>query len=251
MIEGIVTGYEPKFDFPARAGLPRLPWLLASLPRAGSTWLSHELWASGCLGAPLEYLNFEPGGPWGHASDRPEEQARMWRQALASRTSPNGVFGIKAFPGQLQHVQQGNPALVAQAMRLLLGPAAPRKVVELRRRDRQAHAVSYARALLSGVWRAEQERAGRDEPAFSALAVERAGAMLDQQQAGWQAMYADLGVVPLVLWFEDALADPAGAALQVADHLGVRLEPTAKVVVPPIRQQAQEGARAWLGQLGS
>lgn len=251
MIEGIVTGYEANFDFPTWAGLPRLPWLLASLPRAGSTWLSHELWASGCLGAPLEYLNFEPGGPWGHASDRPEEQARLWRQALASRTSPNGVFGIKAFPGQLQHVQQGNPALVAQAMRLLVGPAAPRKVVELRRRDRQAHAVSYARALLSGVWRAEQERDGRDEPAFSALAVQRAGAMLDQQQAGWQAMYADLGVVPLVLWFEDALADPAGAALQVADHLGVRLDPAARVAVPPIRQQAQEGARAWLGQLGS
>jgi trehalose 2-sulfotransferase len=249
MIEGITTGYEARFDFPARAGPPRLPWLLASLPRAGSTWLSHELWASGCLGAPLEYLNFEPGGPWGHASNRPDEQLRLWREVLATRTSPNGVFGLKAFPGQLHQVQQGNPMLVAEAMRLLLGPTSPRKVVELRRRDRQAHAVSYARALLSGVWRAEQEREGRDEPEFSALAVERAGAMLDQQQAGWQAMYADLGVVPLVLWFEDALADPAAAVAQVADHLGVTLDPRANVAVPPIRQQAQEGARAWLGRL--
>lgn len=249
MIEGITTGYEAAFDFPAREGPPRLPWLLASLPRAGSTWLSHELWACGCLGAPLEYFNFEPGGPWGHASERPDEQVRLWRAALATRTAPNGVFGCKAFPGQLQHVQQGNPALVAQAMRLLVGPAAPRKVVELRRRDRQAHAVSYARALLSGVWRAEQEREGREEPAFSALAVERAGHMLDQQQAAWQAMYADLGVVPLVLWFEDALADPAGAVAQVADHLGVALDPAARVAVPPIRQQAQQGAQAWLGAL--
>lgn len=251
MIEGFPTGYEAEFDFPGRAGPPRLPWLFASLPRAGSTWFSHELWASGCMGAPLEYLNFEPGGPWGHASDNPAEQVRLWRQALASRTSPNGVFGLKAFPGQLHHVQQGNPALVAEVMRLLLGPASPRKVVELRRRDRQAHAVSYARALLSGVWRAEQEREGREEPEFSSLAVERATAMLDQQQAGWQAMYADLGVVPLVLWFEDALADPAGALAQVADHLGVRLDPAARVVVPPIRRQAQEGARNWLGRLGS
>ena len=135
-------------------------------------------------------------------------------------------------------------------MRLLLGPAAPRKVVELRRRDRQAHAVSYARALLSGVWRAEQEREGREEPEFSSLAVERAMAMLDQQQAGWQAMYADLGVVPLLLWFEDALADPAGALAQVADHLGTRLDPAARVAVPPIRRQAQDGARDWLGRLG-
>lgn len=250
MIEGITTGYEARFDFPVREGLPRLPWLLASLPRAGSTWLSHELWASGCLGAPLEYLNFEPGGPYGHAAGRPAEQVDLWRKALATRTSRNGVFGLKAFPGQLHEVQQGNPSLVAQVMRLLLGPASPRKVVDLRRRDRKAHAVSYARALLSGIWRAEQEREGRDEPAFSALAVERAEAMLDQQQAAWQAMYADLGVVPLVVWFEDALADPAGAVQQVAGYLGVSLDPVARVAVPTIRQQAQEGARAWLGQLG-
>lgn len=250
MIAGITTGYEAEFDFPAWEGPPRLPWLLASLPRAGSTWLSHELWACGCLGAPLEYLNFERGGPYGDAADRPHDQLRLWRRALATRTSPNGVFGLKAFPGQLHHVQQGNPALVAQVMRLLLGPASPRKVVELRRRDRKAHAVSYARALLSGVWRAEQEREGRDEPEFSALAVERAEAMLDQQHAGWQAMYADLGVVPLVLWFEDALADPDGAVLQVAGYLGVPLNPAARVAVPPIRQQAQAGARAWLGRLG-
>lgn len=250
MIEGITTGYEAKFDFPVRQGPPRLPWLLASLPRAGSTWFSHELWACGCLGAPLEYLNFEPGGPFGHAAGRPAEQLDLWHRALATRTSPNGVFGLKAFPGQLHEVQQGNPPLVAEAMRQLVGPASPRKVVELRRRDRKAHAVSYARALLSGIWRAEQERAGSTGPEFSALAVERAGAMLDQQQAGWQAMYADLGVVPLVLWFEDALADPVGAVQQVAGYLGVTLEPAARVAVPPIRQQAQEGARAWLGQLG-
>lgn len=249
MIEGIITGYEQQFDFPVRTGGPRLNYLLASLPRAGSTWLSHRLWASGCLGAPLEYLNFEPGGPYGHAAEVPVEQARLWSQALATRTSPNGVFGLKAFPGQLHHVQQANPALVAEAMRALLGPATARKVVELRRRNRQAHAVSYARALLSGVWRAEQERQGREEPEFSALAVERAGAMLDQQDAGWQAMYRDLGISPLVLWFEDALADPDGAVREVADYLGVSLNPAARVVVPPIIQQAQEGAQDWVRQL--
>lgn len=111
MIEGITTGYEPAFDFPAQPQGPRLAYLLAAVPRAGSTWLSHQLWASGCLGAPLEYLNFKPGGLYGHAADLPHEQARLWRHALATRTSPNGVFGLKSFPGQLHHVQQFNPAL--------------------------------------------------------------------------------------------------------------------------------------------
>lgn len=249
MIEGITTGYEAQFDFAVQPQGPRLTYLLASLPRAGSTWLSHQLWASGCLGAPLEYLNFEPGGPYGHAAEMADEQARLWRHVLASRTSPNGVFGLKCFPGQLHHIQLSNPALVAQAVRFLLGPQSSRKVVELRRRDRQAHAVSYARALLSGVWRAEQERHGREEPAFSAEAVDRAGRMLDQQDAGWQAMYRDLDIVPLVLWFEDALADAEGTVQQVADHLGVPLNPAAQVAVPAITQQAQEGARDWVRRL--
>ncbi|MEO5706958.1 MAG: Stf0 family sulfotransferase [Alteraurantiacibacter sp.] len=250
MIEGITTGYEARFDFPVQPQGPRAAYLLASLPRAGSTWLSHQLWASGCLGAPLEYLNFEPGGPYGHAAEQPDEQARLWRQALATRTSPNGVFGLKSFPGQLHHVQQSNPALVAQAVRFLLGPGSACKVVELRRRNRQAHAVSYARALLSGVWRAEQEQQGRGEPAFSAEAVDRAGRMLDQQHDGWQAMYRDLGITPLVMWFEDALSDPAGAVQQVADYLGIALDPAARVDVPGITQQAQEGARDWVRRLG-
>lgn len=250
MIAGITTGYEAQFDFPVQPQGPRLTYLLASLPRAGSTWFSHQLWASGCLGAPLEYLNVEPGGPYGYAAELPDEQMRLWHQALTTRTSPNGVFGLKSFPGQLHHVQQGNPALVAQAVRLLLGPGSARRVVELRRRDRQAHAVSYARALLSGVWRAEQERQGREEPAFSAEAVDRAGRMLDQQDAGWQAMYRDLGIAPLALWFEDALADAEGAVEQVAGYLGVRIDPASRVAVPAISQQAQDGARYWVRKLG-
>jgi LPS sulfotransferase NodH len=38
-------------------------YTLASIPRTGSTWLSHALWGTGYLGAPLEYVNFEKTGP--------------------------------------------------------------------------------------------------------------------------------------------------------------------------------------------
>ena len=74
MREGVVTGYEPEFDFPERHGAPERPWLFASVPRSGSTYVSHLLWATGCLGAPLEYLNFEPSGPYGFASESPAAQ---------------------------------------------------------------------------------------------------------------------------------------------------------------------------------
>lgn len=245
MLEGIITGYEDRFDFPGRAAMPEKPYLLASVPRAGSTFVSHILWSSGCLGAPLEYLNFEPSGPYGAAHNQPAEQLRYWQTALARRTSPNGVFGLKAFPGQLHHLQQDNQALVDTVMRFLVGPRSSRKVVQLRRRDKTAHAISYARAMLSGIWRKEQEGEGHEEPEYSEIAFERAAKMIEQQDDGWTAMYRDIGIVPLVLWFEDVLAEPDAAIAQVGDYLGVSIDPIAAIEVPRIQKQSQAGAKAW------
>src|SRR5216110_813568 len=102
MLSHIETGYEGKFDFAARQQPPDLAYLLASVPRAGSTYVSHLLWRSGCLGAPLEYLNFLGEGPYGFAHGLAEKQTALWRSALHTRTSPNGVFGVKSFPLQLR-----------------------------------------------------------------------------------------------------------------------------------------------------
>jgi trehalose 2-sulfotransferase len=245
MIEGAVTGYEAEFDFPLREGPPAQSYLLASVPRSGSTYVSHLLWATGCLGAPLEYLNFEPAGPFGFASDSPARQAELWRSVLQRRTSPNGVFGLKAFPLQLQALHEHNPALMAQVMQTLFPRGEEARLVQLRRRDRTAHAISYARALASGIWRSEQEGSERPEPAYSREAVIRAGRLIDQQESAWGAMYRDLSIEPLELWYEDVLADPAKAIETVASHLGVAVDPAAAIAVPQIERQSQAGARAW------
>jgi len=240
-----VTGYEARFDFPPRETGPERVYLLASVPRSGSTFVSHLLWASGCLGAPLEYLNFEPLGPYGFASNSPAAQADLWRAALHRRTSPNGLFGLKAFPLQLEDLHAANPQLVADVMRTLFRRGQTAKAVELRRRDRTAHAISYARALLSGIWRKEQEPDDRPEPDYSAEAVARAARMIERQQASWQAMYRDLRVEPLVIWYEDVLEDPGGTVIRVANYLEVTLDAAAAIAVPAIERQSQAGARAW------
>jgi LPS sulfotransferase NodH len=242
---GAVTGYEAQFDFPLRERPPEQVYLLASVPRSGSTYFSHLLWQTGCLGAPLEYLNFEPSGPYGFASDSPAGQADLWRSALHRRTSPNGVFGLKAFPLQLEGVHAGNPQLVGTVMRTMFPRNQRARVVELRRRDRTAHAISYARALLSGIWRKEQEADDRPEPDYSREALARATRMIEQQEQTWQAMYRDLRTEPLVVWYEDVLADPKGAIGAVAAYLGVVLDPVAVVAVPVIERQSQAGARTW------
>ena len=245
MNDDVVTGYEAEFDFPLRDRAPERPWLFASVPRSGSTFVSHLLWATGCLGAPLEYLNFEPSGPYGFASESPAAQEEIWRTVLLRRTSPNGVFGLKAFPLQLEGVHEANPSLVAEVMRTLFPRGGEARVVQLHRRDRTAHTISYARALLSGIWRKEQEVNGRPEPEYSSSAMAHAARLIDQQDAVWLDMFRDLRVEPLRLWYEDVLADPDSSVRAVADHLGVPLDPHAAIRVPSIERQSQSGARSW------
>jgi trehalose 2-sulfotransferase len=251
-LEGITTGYETRFDFQQYTGMPPVRYLLASIPRAGSTWLSHQLWASGCLGAPLEYCNFEPGGHGHEAAQDLAAQVAVWRRSWRFRTSPNGVYGLKAFPAMLHELQHRNPPLLAEIMRIMAGPESQRKMVRLRRRNRDAHAISYARASLSGIWRKEQEgRPGSllEEPEFSAVAVERCRKSLELQDAAWDQMCAELCITPLELWFEDVLADPEQAIGDVCTYLGVVCDPTAIVNVPLIEQQAQAGSRDWARKL--
>ena len=246
MLEGVETGYEGKFDFPGRP--PEITYMLATVPRTGSSWLSHILWRTGCLGAPLEYLNYDKAGPYFFAHDAPNEQNWLWRSVLRRRTSPNGVFGVKCFPMQLEALHQSNPGLLSAIWSTLLPADRSGRVIYLARRDRTAHAISYARATLSGIWRKEQETGERAEPDYSAAALATAEQWIEAQSAGWEDMFGNLRIEPLRLWYEDVAADPDDAVRKVADYLGVTLDPAAIVQIPAVEKQSEAGSRAWADQ---
>lgn len=246
MLEITDTGYEGKFDFPRREQGPELSYLLASVPRAGSTHFSHVLWRTGCLGAPLEYLNFDPAGPYHFAAASPSAQQQLWRSVLRRRCSPNGVFGLKAFAMQLQHLDQANPPLLQEVMATMLPRNRPRRIVYLCRRDIVAQAVSYARASLSGVWRKEQEAAHETPVGYSQESLEAAERGIELQQEVWETMFEDLRVEPLRIWHEDVLGDPAAVTRRLADYLDVPIEAPAAVQVPEIQKQSPGDTGTWI-----
>jgi LPS sulfotransferase NodH len=247
VLVGKDTGYEGKFDFPRRRDPPRVAYMLASLPRSGSTWFSHLLWRTGCLGAPLEYLNFASAGPYYFAASSPAVQRQLWQSLAHRRTSANGVFGVKCFASQLEGLQQQNPKLLAFVMATLVRRPNPR-VVYFERSDRVAHAISYARASLSGIWRKEQEPDEGVRVDYSEAAIRRAEQMIDAEQDAWRRMFDELGIQPLTLWYEDALSNPDAAVAAVAGYLGVTLDPPARLDVPAIEKQAAADSAAWAGR---
>jgi len=249
MLEGIETGYEKKYDFPVSPNGPRRAYLLASVPRAGSTLFSHLLWRTGCLGAPLEYLNFQPTGPYGFAASSADAQHRLWCSALLRRSSPNGVFGLKAFVLQLEELNQANPRLLVEVLQVVLPRNTPRHVIYLRRRDRVAQVVSYARASLSGVWRKEQEQNLAAPVEYSQETLDACERGIVFQERVWEQMFNDLRIDPLTLWHEDVLAEAHGATEAVAKHLGVTLDPRAMVNVPKIIKQSEYDAAEWRSRL--
>ncbi|MEA3052818.1 MAG: trehalose 2-sulfotransferase [Sphingomonadales bacterium] len=231
------TGYEAEFDFPSREDPPSLRYMLAAVPRTGSTFLAHLLWRTGCLGAPLEYLDFASEGHQGHLCSSPEAQIESWRVALATRTSPNGVFGFKAFLMQLRELAERNEALLDMLQ--------PSEIVYIMRRDRVAHSVSYARAHLTGIWCHEQSNGANEEVDYSIEALRRAESWIEAQEEQWERLFEKLGVAPLRLWYEDAVARPHEAVEAVARHLGIILDPAASVEVPAVRKQAGDAAGRW------
>ena len=249
MLVGTDSGHEGKFDFPRRAERPAKTYLLATVPRTGSSWFSHLLWETGCLGAPLEYLNFEEAGPYFFAAKSASVQQQLWRSLLARRTSPNGVFGMKCFPTQLEAMQQQNPQLLSEVMSTFVTGVPEPKVIYLERTDRTAHAISYARATLSGIWRKEQEEGEGGEVAYSEEAVRQATKGLDLLTAAWDQMFSDLQIEPLRISYEAILSDPESALDQVGRFLEVQLDPDARVQVPTIQKQDDKDAKVWATRL--
>src|SRR5947209_13992998 len=107
MAETFLSG--PEFDLPLYEGKPRITYMICSTGRSGSTLLCSLLTNTGVMGVPHEYFNLSRHGQFliKRLKDRADGEIPMeeYFDALVKhRTTPNGVFGIKAHINQcLRH----------------------------------------------------------------------------------------------------------------------------------------------------
>jgi len=256
-----------RFDLPRWEG-PRRCYVIASLPRTGSTMLCRLLEVTGRVGAPKEYLNPMQTRDWGTRIARSafmrwfywalrgravglagqgrwtQAELEAWLEAIRERrTGADGWFGLKLHH---HHFRQWFLDRGWEPQRFL---GAERWVV-ITRRDKVAQAVSWARAMQTGRWSAEQQ--GWVRPVYSRALVERYLARIRDGEQGWASWMAERGIVPHRVVFEDLVHDPEGTVRDVLRFLGVRDAGSVEVPPPPTRAQLDPESEQWrLAFLGS
>lgn len=219
-------------------------YVLASMPRSGSTLLARTLWDAG-LGAPKEYFNPMQLRDWevrlgtrasqfrhrclrGRAVGLagrgwwPPARVEAHLERLRLRRTAGGWFGLKIHG---HHFERFFPDPD------LLGPVT---WLRIRRADRIAQAASWEHAVQSNRWIASQPRG---TATYSRALLTRRLRLLEAHEARWDAFFADRPCTGVV--YEALIADPTRELTRVFGAL------QANVVPPPLPLQPQGDAAAW------
>jgi LPS sulfotransferase NodH len=245
-------------------------YLVCATQRSGSTLLCEALKSTQVAGNPLEFFEGRPGTGLppapvdylrgiddayvlGLLADAPPTPAApysdlrgvTWEQHLerslrAGRT-PNGVFGAKLMWNQIADIAELS-GRHADPLTLLQELLAPTHWVWVRRRDVLLQAVSLWRALQTQAWR----NGSGPEPVavYSRAAIAHLTTLLADQDAAWGAFFADNGLRPLELVYEEYANDIGAAVNAVLKHLG--LQPiSVGSGEAPMRRQSDSISAEW------
>lgn len=231
--------YGSEFDFPNFDTLPRREYMLAALPRSGSTFLAMEMWRTGVMGAPMEYLNALFASIIGHRlmiRNINEEMLTYWSGVKRLRTSANGVFGYKMFISFYLEFGKGCPEM--------LHCLTPDKVVFLTRSSLTEQAVSYSRAIRSDSWFYDVRE--RERPEYDADHILQCIDSLQYQLDFWHELFELTGTSVHHVSYEDVLDDPRGVLEGIADFLGVKIHPEVAIALPHIKIQRDAESVEWV-----
>ena len=236
----------------------RRSYFVCATERSGSTLLCELLAGTGVAGCPEEY--FETLA----ATGRPRQPREYFdgvddpsildllppllapvpqlawadrvADALRRGTTPNGVFGSKMMWAHL-----GDFLAHSDDPEEILGPLHWVLVV---RDDKLGQAISLWRAIQTSQWRAE-DPGEEHEPVFHAGAIAHLKERLDRHERNWREWFAERGVEPLELGYEELCTDPSAAVRRVLQLAGLPCGPEVAIPEPPLRRQADDRSREW------
>lgn len=255
-------------------------YLICTTPRSGSTVLSQVLEDTGIAGCPEEYFQqtLEHGVPRGPldylgrdlldevlpgAVERdmglttydPRRFAGFaayldWVRSEA--TTPNGVFGIKVMSAYMAGLTEnlrealGRDASASAADLLAAAFPAPRYVF-LTRADKVRQAISLWRAIQTWTWRHEEPAPVAPDVTltYDFRALDHLRRALEAEEAWWEDFFAESGIAPLRIVYEDFARDHESTVVAILEHAGVPVPEGFGVPQPTLKKQSDHRSEEW------
>jgi LPS sulfotransferase NodH len=227
-------------------------------PRTGGFLLAEALGSTGIAGRPQEYFDPVFQAKWcSRQSIRSDTE--YLEHVLAAGTTPNGVFGAKVLWHQFEH-------LIVK-LRLIDGDGLPDlellrrmfpdlRYVFLTRKDKIRQAVSYDRAIRSGVWwsigtdaRSDGESPAPDSvmvPPFDFGQIDEWVTRLTEFDSNWRRHFKRMGVEPFEVAYEDLVESYESTVLAILRYLDLPVSASVKVDPPRLQKQADHVTERWV-----
>lgn len=234
---------------------PARSYLICGTPRTGSTLLCGLLAATRIAGKPQSYFRL-PDEPayaenWGVAPglDGPLDYQEYVRAAMRAGRTANGVFAARVMWGTLEEVigklRTAYHDPISSDVEILQRELGPTRFVHLQRRDVLAQAVSWAKAEQTGHWHDGDSVAPQATIRFDVKQIDRLVVMINEHNAAWRDWFHASATRPLVVHYEDLVADVVRVLDGILQFLRLELPP-GHVVEPCTRKQGDQMNRDWL-----
>jgi trehalose 2-sulfotransferase len=213
---------------------PRVSFIVCSLPRSGSSLLCELLAASELAGAPSEFFDRNQMDAF-RATWKVDTFDGYIEALLSKKTSPNGLFGVKAHYHQLvEAFGDTGPGTVFPNLHL----------VYIRRRDHVGQAVSFARAIQTEQWTSGHEPPS-DPPRYDRDQIRSLLEWIRREEAAWEQWFAACGAPLHRVVYEDFTADIENTVLSVMRFLRIDLPSSFELPSPTLDRQADALSRDW------
>jgi trehalose 2-sulfotransferase len=213
-----------------------LSYAVCALPRSGSSLLCELLFDTGLAGAPAEYFDAQQMARFCEQWGAHDFDAYL-RALLERKTSPNGAFGFKAHFFQLAEA-------FPEGLRESAFPSL--RYVHISRADRLRQAISWARAVQTGWWASDHERAQRVPVVFDRAQIDRLLVGIATRARRWEEFFDRTGAEPMRIEYEDLVAAPDATVLAVLRHIGVEVPEYLSIGPATLRRQADPVTEQWV-----
>ncbi len=232
---------------------PQRSFMVCAIARTGSNLLCDGLHATRRAGRGQQYFlsKFETELGKKYGLDAQKDFVGYVRGVSEAAAFSNRVFSFKIMAWYLHDFVRRLRATgvfgTADDSELeVLRSAFPRlQFVQILRRNKLQQAISKARALQTGLWKIQDGNEARRDPEFDAELIGKCLAEIDRDEAVWADFFAEQGVTPFGVWYEDLCANYESVIRGVIDFLRIKLPKGAKITPPRTIRQADAVSGEW------